>query len=268
MNFCINEATTMTTDFATDLDAYSAAGFKGIELWLEKVDRFLQKESLQGAAELLRDHGLDVVGACGQDDLMLSKGQKRREVLSELRRKLDICAALGAPAIVVATDFPQEVRRSDYRVAAEKLREAGDIAAEYRVKLAVEFIKGAKFIGSLSTASEVVSETNHENVGLLFDTFHYHAGISKSDDIKKTPSEKLLLVHVNDCLPAPRELLDDSYRTYLGEGVIPVRSIVTKLKRLGYQGWYSFEIFNRDVWREDPFQVAVKARRCMQEVLT
>ncbi|MFN4227090.1 MAG: hypothetical protein ACK4F0_02990 [Candidatus Ratteibacteria bacterium] len=41
MRFAINQATTLTTDFKTDIKAYSKAGFKAIEIWLPKLKKYL-----------------------------------------------------------------------------------------------------------------------------------------------------------------------------------------------------------------------------------
>ena len=55
MQACINQATTMTTDFATDLQAYAEAGFERVELWLDKVEAYLAEGgSLEKAQALLQ----------------------------------------------------------------------------------------------------------------------------------------------------------------------------------------------------------------------
>ncbi len=41
MKFAINQATTMKTDFETDIRAYSSAGFDAIEIWLPKLKQYL-----------------------------------------------------------------------------------------------------------------------------------------------------------------------------------------------------------------------------------
>lgn len=258
----------MPQDFPTDVRAYAAAGFKGIELWLAKVEDFAQKASLQEAAHLLADHGLMAAAACAQGNLLVSEGEARQKALSDFRRKLEICAILGAPVIIVASESPTEIKPEDYDRAVVNIRQAADIASEYGVKIALEFIKGSTLVGSLSTAANIVAKADHANLGILFDTFHYHAGISKPDDIVQIPEGKLFFVHVNDCLGIPRERLSDAHRTYLGEGVLPVHDLVARLKATGYTGWYSFESFNRDIWKEDPFQVAKRIRKDMERMLS
>jgi len=61
---CINQATTMKADFKTAMDAYSKAGFRTVELWLDSVEPFLAKESVATARRVIDDCGLDPRGAC------------------------------------------------------------------------------------------------------------------------------------------------------------------------------------------------------------
>ena len=266
MKFCINEASTMPTDFATDVRAYSAAGFTGIELWLAKVDKFLESDTLQGAARLLRDHGLVAAGACAHGLPLVTRDDWDKSVV-ELRHKLELCQALGAPRIIVTCARPPEGATYDYDLAVDNLRAAADLAAAYGVTLGLEFIRGHAVVGALSTAAMLVGKANHPNLGILFDTFHYFAGISKASDLALIPQGKVAFVHVNDCLDLPRERLTDAERTYIGLGPIPTRQLVEAVRAKGYDGWLSFEIFSRAVWAEDPFQVAVQIKRNLEEAL-
>ena len=267
MRYCINEASTMPTDFATDVKAYAAAGFAGIELWLAKVDTYLKRASLADAAALLADHGLVASAACAQGQLLLSQGEARSEAISAFRAKLKICQALGAPVIIVFSESPASVTLGDYERAAENLAEAAEVAESYGVKIALEFIKGCPLVGCVSTAMGVIEASGHDNVGLLFDTFHYFAGVSKPADIDAIPHGKVAFVHVNDCLDIPRERLTDAQRTFLGRGPIPTRQLVQQVAAKGYDGWLSFEILDRAVWERDPFAVAAEIKRNLEEVL-
>jgi len=71
MRPCINQATTMTTDFETDMRAYAAAGFDAVELWLAKVIDYADtdphvcgKAGSEQARRLLEELHLEPVCAC------------------------------------------------------------------------------------------------------------------------------------------------------------------------------------------------------------
>lgn len=262
---CINPATTMTTDFAIDLRAFAGAGFRATELWLTKLERFLDDgHTLAEARRLLDDSGLAPLAACAQGNLLLSEGEERQAALENLRRRADLLATLGCPLLIVPSEpLPQPLPRPIhplYARAAENLAEAADLARPAGVNLAVEFIKGPRLAGTPLTAQELVARAERPNVSLLFDTFHFYAGYGKLEDLAALDTTRLSFVHVNDA-PAtiPREALADPDRVFPGEGVFPLAAIVAQLQARGYRGAYSLEIFNQAVWAEDPFFAARRA---------
>jgi 2-keto-myo-inositol isomerase len=266
---CINPATTMPTDFVTDVRAYSAAGFEAMELWLDKVERYLEQgHDLRETATLLRDQGLATPAACAQGNLLLPQGAERAAALDQLRRRLEILQALGCPVLIVPAEaLPQPVPRpvaSLYEMAAAHLAGACELARPFGVSLALEFIKGARLAGTPLTAQEIVARSGQGNAGVLFDTFHFYAGYGKMEDLEKLDGRRLLFVHVNDAPGSiPREALTDRDRVLPGEGVFPLAAIVERLRRVGYAGHYSLELFNEQIWAEDPFTAAARAHRAM-----
>ncbi|MGQ9554466.1 MAG: sugar phosphate isomerase/epimerase family protein [Anaerolineae bacterium] len=265
MQPCINQATTMTTDFATDMRAYAEAGFESVELWLPKLQQFLDAGStLEAAESLLRQLGLKAVAACAQGDMLASTGPVRLQALAQLRRFLGMSRALGAETLVVYSESPQKVDESVYEQAVANLAEACDIAAEFGVTIALEFIKGSSLVGSLTTAQWLIERAKRPNLGLLLDTFHFYAGISKMEDLRALDATTLALVHINDAKARQREIWTDADRVLLGEGVLPLREMMTIIKSKGYEGYCSLELFNKSLWDADPFAVA----RCAHTSLT
>jgi len=64
-------------------------------------------------------------------------------------------------------------------------------------------------------------------------------------------------LHIDD-YPAdpPRETINDSHRVYPGDGVAPWDRIVQILYEIGFRGYLSLELFNREYWKQDALQVA------------
>jgi 2-keto-myo-inositol isomerase len=269
---CINPATTMTSDLTTDVRAYATAGFRAMELWLPKVERYLQDGgSLTGVATLLADHGLQAAAAdAGQENLLLSQGTERRKALDVVRRQLEILQATGCPVFVVPSEeVPQPLPcpvGSLYELAAANFAEACDVARPYGVSLALEFVggHGTRLVATPLTAQELVLRCGRENAGVVFDTFLFYTGCGKMEDIQQLNATSLLIVHVNDA-PAsvPREALADRDRVLPGDGVFPLAAIFEHLERLGYSGRYSCELFNEELWSEDPVTVAQRAYSAM-----
>lgn len=266
MKLCINPATTMKTDYRTDIEAYAAAGFKAMEIWLGKVDEFLKTNSLKDARAVLDDNGLKAADSCAVYDIMLPTNKKK--VFDNFKRQLEITVALGASVVAVVTDRPQKVTPTSYDRAITNLRKAADIAKAYKVKLAVEFISRTKLLGSLRTTRKLIHRVGRSNVGILFDTFHFYTGVSQMPDILETKGKEIFFVHINDCTDVPRELAEDANRVLLGRGVFPLKEIIRSLKKIGYNGYYSLELFNEELWAQDSKAVARKAYRNLQSYLS
>lgn len=252
----------MRSSYRVDIEAYARAGFDAVELWLAKIDKFLERNSLDSARAVLEDNGVRAVGACATGGIMLP-GNKR-EAFDAFKGRLELASALGAPVIVLVTDFPEKLALRSYDRAVDNLKKASDIARTYHIKLAVEFIKGAKFLGTLGTTLKLVRRVRRSNVGVLFDTFHFYCGLSQFPDILEAKDEEIFFVHINDCRDVPRETAQDSDRTLPGKGVFPLREIINSLQKIGYRGYYSLELFQRELWRKSAEEVARLAYRSLR----
>jgi len=258
MKLAINPATTMPAAFEEDVVAYSAAGFRAMEIWLGKVDAYVQKgHALKDARKLMSDNGLAPAGACFSG-LSFSGDENEKKSLDGLRSRAEMCQALGAKTLVVIPSVPtQQVTVETFDKLAAGMARAGEIAEPFGVSLAIEFIKGFPQVGCPRTAADVARKSKRKNVGVLFDTFHFYAGVSKLADIPYMKKSELLLVHLNDCKDVPREMMQDNMRVFPGDGVFPLKDILGGLNVLGYTGYLSLELFCKDVW-DMPVKEAAK----------
>ena len=253
---CINQATTMKADFKTAMDAYSKAGFRQVELWLDSVNPFLEKNSAAAAKRVLTDLGLEVRGACCEcEDLFFRGVSDREKKWDAFKGKLDVSAQLGANRFVMCSGISKDVQLSDYAAAVPMLHDIGELGRQFGIVVGIEFIRGAKFLGCVETTAKLLREVRHPNLGVLVDTFHFYAGISKLEDIERLKPGEVSWVHINDVPPKPRELLEDTDRVYVGDGVMPLVKILRTIAKV-YQGPVSFEVFQ--YVDQDPHAVARK----------
>lgn len=262
---CLNPATTMPTSFETDVEAYAASGFRFTELWLAKVRDYLKTHTLEDARKVLDRAGIEVAAACAFSGLTLVSGETRRPLLEDYAQTLKICQALGAPVLITTPGpRPDEVTDDLWARSVTNLREAADLAQPHGITLAFEFLKGSPYLNNLESAVKLVAEVGRPNAGVLFDTFHFYAGMSQMPDLDLLTRQNLAFVHVNDARPMLRERMTDADRVPLGEGCFPLKEILRKIAATGYDGAYSLELFNRAIWEEDPASVAVRCRKNME----
>jgi sugar phosphate isomerase/epimerase len=267
MTPCINQVTTLSTPFEADIPAYAQVGWTAVELWLTKLEAYLEGHSLAEAKGLLDGHGLRAVGASAQGGLLTSQGESRAAHWDHFRRRLDLLAELGVPVLVVVADFLAEPGADEIGRASASLAEAADLARGSGVRLALEFQKSARFCASLDTTLALIAQSGASGVGVCLDVFHYYTGPSKFEDLAYLTPENLAWIQVCDLVGTPRELAGDADRIFPGEGDFQLGPILEHARRIGYDGPVSLEVLNPQLWRIPADRVADAALRATCRVL-
>lgn len=260
MRFCINPITFGERDFPVGIKASAKGGFTAVELWLPHVEKYLAAgHSVAEARNVLGDNGVEAVGACFVAGLLASTGEAKRKAFDEAKARFELCQALGARTIACVADGPSAPTPDDYPTAAEQAREAGDLAASFGLTVALEFVAGFPFVGTLATAASLVADADHASLGILFDFFHFYTGRSKMEDFDRLRGAPIAFVHFNDAANLPREILRDTDRVLPGQGCFPIQEILRRIQQTGYDGYCSLELFNPELAAKDPPEAAALA---------
>jgi 2-keto-myo-inositol isomerase len=253
---CISQATTLSTPFESDLMPFAAAGFAAVEIWLTKLEAFLQAgHSIAEAKALLEANGLRAAAAAQQGGLLLSSGADREAHWSHFRRRLDWLGELEVPTLIIVPDFLTEASLDDYGRASASLAEAAELAKGHSVRLALEFNRSSGLCACLETAAAIVAETGGD-VGICLDLFHYYTGPSKFEDLGHLTSDNLAWVQISDLSGTPREVAGDADRILPGDGDFGLGPILDHLETIGYDGYVSLEVLNPSFWAVAPERVA------------
>jgi 2-keto-myo-inositol isomerase len=267
MTPCISQATTLSGSFADDAENYPAAGCRAVEVWFTKLEKHLEAVSAADTAKALADRGLAPVAAAYQGGLLLSQGEERKAHFDHFRRRLDLCQAFGVRTLVVAADFARQPDAQSLGRAVVSLAQAGQWAAAFGVRVALEFRGGDAFCSCLDTAISLVEQCREPNVGVCLDAFHYYKGPSKPEDLDRLTAANLFHVQVSDVAGVPRELMTDSDRVLPGEGDFRLEPIVRRLKAIGYDGAVSLELMNPVLWQANPKQVVELGLMAVERLL-
>ncbi len=141
MKPCISQATTLKNPFQADPAIFSRNGWTDVEIWLTKLETFLQDHTLTQARTTLESEGIRPVAAASQGGLLLSRGDGRETHWRHFANRLAILAELAVPVLIVTPDFVAQPNHEDYVRAAASLGEASELAATFGVRLALEFQK-------------------------------------------------------------------------------------------------------------------------------
>jgi 2-keto-myo-inositol isomerase len=267
----INGASTMKADLSTDIAAASTSGFKALEIWAAKLDKYLARHRLDELKALFQKHNLAPASINSIEFITFRSPQEYAEIQTRCKQLCAWAQALGCDKIVVVPSRTPAGGASRSQIRAESvrvLRELGALAQSYGVSLAFEFLGfGWCSVRTLAQCWEIVEETARDNVGLVIDTCHFYAGGSSLRSIINVPAEKILIFHINDVEERPKETIEDAHRLLPGEGVIPLDDILKRLKQTGFDGLCSIELFRPAYWERPPAELAAAARAATLGVL-
>jgi 2-keto-myo-inositol isomerase len=267
MKPALSQVSTLNASFATDVEDYAAAACDCLELWLGKLETYLDEHSLADAKALLADHGVTAPVAAFQGGLLTSQGEARRAHWDHFARRLAQLRELGVGTLVVAGDVLGALTQQDLERVQFSLQQAANAASVAGVRLALEFQAHATMMNNLQTAAAFVAEVGSPNLGLCLDAFHYYMGPSKEEDLLYLTPQNLFHVQLCDTSGVARELATDADRILPGDGDFNLQPIVQRLQAIGYQGCVSIELLNPQIWQIPPRQVAEVAMTALRKLL-
>lgn len=247
------------------LEAYAAAGFTNVELYLALVKAWLDDgHTIEQTRDLLDAYGLGFVA--GSEAIPVECFHSPDVLLPSLKahaENLRLIHDLGGKKMIVGTDGPEQVTPASLDPVARALRALGEATEGLEVDIALEF-NASPVVQSLASAVRVSEKADHPRVGVLFDTAHYHVTPSKLSDIEASSVRWIKHVHVNDMPDIPADLAHRDFdRVLPGEGVLDLPTIISALGAGGYQEYFSVELFNSDLWQ---LPVKEAARRCHESL--
>ena len=256
----ISQITTVSGSFASDLDAYRAAGADGIGVWEFK----LAEDSL----ERFRQSGLAAATAVTAVPsilpLPLMEGPQDPEVRVEA-----ICAGIRRlapfePPCVLFLTGPGE----DRAAVLEGMRAIAEEGARSGVRVALEPIQREfadlwTIVSSLDEAAALVAESGAD-IGLMYDTWHLWR--EPVEQIERH-RDRIYGVHIADWREPTRHTND---RVLPGDGSIDFEPI---LKALRWDGLFDLEIFSDaqlpdSLWNDDPGEVAERGIERLRATVT
>ncbi len=271
MKACISQVTTLTNPFEADATSYRGGGWDCVELWLTKLETFVQGHSASEARSVFESARVRPVAAAGQGGLLLAQGARRDEQRELVRRRLELLHELGVSTLIVAADSAAAVGRTtepeDFARAAAALGEVAELAGSFGVRIALEFQKSSPICACLETAVALVTQCGSRYAGVCLDALHFQTGPSKLEDLDGLPGELIAWVQLCDVIATPRELAGDSDRVLPGDGDFPLAAIVDHLARTGYDGHVSLELLNPHLWQVHADRVADLGQRALRRVL-
>jgi 4-hydroxyphenylpyruvate dioxygenase len=267
MKPALSQVCSLASPFEKDVADYAAGHCPAIELWLGKLEGYLETHTIADVQGLLDNGGVETPVASFQGGLLASQGDARREHWQHFEQRLALCRQLGVGTLVVAGDIQGPVGQQDLDRFVVSLRQAAERAGDQGVRIALEFQCRATIANNLQTAAALIDEIAHPALGLCLDAFHYYCGPSKLEDLAAIETDKLFHVQVCDLAGQPRELAADADRVLPGDGDFQLDLLVSAIRGLGYAGYVSVELMNPQIWAIPARQFGEVAMTALRKVL-
>jgi 2-keto-myo-inositol isomerase len=243
-----------TTPLATALDAARVAGYDAVELRRTDFKRCFDAGMTNAQVlDLIRKGGIPV-GVLGVEyGWLFATGDESKRLFKGFRESCENAVALGCSMLMSA---PGPVG-GPISGAIKYLREAGDIAAEYGLRLAIEFNSQHEVLNSLAVLTQLITGADKRNCGYLIDAYHFTRSGAGGRGFETVPAEQIFCFQYSDLSPNPvTGVKRPTDRLPPGKGVVKWREILTLLAEKKYTGYLSYEAPNPDQWVRSPYDVA------------
>ena len=245
------------------LSAARDAGFDGVEIF--EPDLIASPLSPEAVRDRAADLGLSLDLYQPFRDFEGVSPEQLKHNLARAEAKFALMRRLGIDTMLLCSNVAT-ARSGDEHLAAAHLRQLGDLASAYGVRVAYEALAWGRFVDSYEQAARIVRLADHDLIGICLDSFHILSKGHSPEAIETIGVDKIFFVQVADAPILSMDVLSWSrhHRLFPGEGGFDLGRFMGHLARTGYDGPVSLEVFNDTYRQSDPFATAIDARRSLR----
>ncbi len=249
-------------DLREKLQAIAAAKFDGVEIF--ENDFLAFDGGPRDVGKMVRDHGLEITLFQPFRDFEGMPEPQRSRTFDRAERKFDLMQELGTDLMLICSNVSPIALGGIDRAAAD-FHELGERARRRGLRVGYEALAWGRFVYDHRDAWEIVRRADHENIGLILDSFHTLARKIDSNSIRSIPKDKIFIVQLADAPLIDMDLLYWSrhFRNMPGEGDLPVKDFMRAVAATGYEGVLSLEIFNDQFRGGSPKSISLDGRRSL-----
>ena len=260
---------TLAGPLEAKLRAIREAGFE--QVMLKASDLVEHPQGVEAAAQAVRASGLRPTGFQVLRDFEGLSGHLHAYKVDIAKHMLRMCAALDCKVLLACSSTSTHADEDTDHIVRD-LRKLAMLALPLGIKVAYEALSWGRTVNEFPAAWDMVSRADCPNLGLALDSYHVFATNTPLDEIDYLQTDRIFLVQLSDFMWQETRTVEERvatarrFRVFPGEGVHSeaLAQMVLKLDALGYNGDYSFEVFNEDYLNLPLPAVAGRARRSAQ----
>ena len=269
--FSLNMSTIMGQKLGLikELEVASAAGFQHCEIWVPTLEAYLKSGgSLLEAKKRINDLGINIQNAIGFAQWIVDDEATRKQGVEQMKREMGMLAELGCFRTAAPPMGATKEAGLDLRRAAERYRTILDVGTSAGVTPQLEMWGHSKNLNRVADVLFVAAEAGQANAKLLLDVFHIYKGESSIDCLHLVGENSIDVFHVNDYVTTIKPTsITDGDRIYAGDGEAPIKEIIKRLKPSEKPVILSLELFNKELWAQDPLKVAKTGLEKMKSLI-
>jgi 2-keto-myo-inositol isomerase len=254
-----------TTPLDQALAAARAGGFDAVEL--RRVDFLRCRErglSNADVLDLVRRNGLPV-SAVGVEYgwIFSAPGEERERLFASFREACENAVALKCGLVMTA--IGPGTAPVDEAVA--NVHRAGKIAAEFGLRLAIEYQFQHPVMSTLDKVRDLIRRAGQPSVGLLLDAYHLQRGGRPGRGFEEVPGPEIFYVQFSDVPDAPPNGPPPTDRLPPGKGLVRWSELFQLLAAKNYTGYLSYEAPNAAQWQRPAADVAREGAQATRQAL-
>lgn len=274
MRFALHGMCSLHSNIVSDIRLAKETGYQGLEIHTEKLWRYIQAGFTSDDLKARLDQAgitptaIDIIGSVEASDR-----STQAEVIKQAETLCEFASDIGAPTIQLnAFEALNGLSVEDnIQITARNIQQIADIGKQSGIRFQYE---GAAWtpIARLDDYYRLHDAVGRDNFGFVLDTWHFWASRSATpEDMAGIDKNLIYNVHLSDGKrPAINEPWVDEkeLRGYLlGEGEIPLQEWVDAIESTGYEGFYSGEFLNDQLWEADHHEIAESMLAGMKSLL-
>lgn len=247
------------------IEILSNVGFDGIEIVLDSPHAFLplNKEEINKIQNILKKNHLHISNLNSNTVLgwsssngnpfepsLSNKNEKLRNWrISYTKNAIDLASVLDSPSVCITSGLLNTLNFSDeLDFFKNSLTLLGDYAEQKKILIEIEYEPGLLIDDSEGVWNLISND--FPNIGLNLDTCHAAVLGENISEIIKKFGKKIFHTHISDCKN------NIHYHLIPGLGDINFKEVYDSLKKIGYDGYLTAELYP---YADNPEEAASKA---------
>ncbi|KNC05538.1 xylose isomerase [Pantoea sp. RIT-PI-b] len=269
MKLSLHGVSVWYSNAVTQLRIAHETGFSGLEILPEHLYRYLDNGGSYAAyRDLMAKYSIEITCINALKRIGRHEPKARAELMREAEKICQAAVELRCPVvqIMALTELDHLTNAERDAILLDNISAIADIGAPLGIKFQIEVVAFTAF-NSLQHALDLIKQSGKDNLGVVVDFWHLHAGGATTPaEVARMDKDLIYGVHFCDGRAAkPGEAWDEwVQRNYApGEGDVDIAAWVEAVKATGYDGVWSPELLSPHNWEDDLWDIS---RHCIDDM--